>query len=134
MAILTGWKEIAQYLRLTVRTVQRWEPLGLPVRRVSTSAWSPVVAMSDEIDQWASNRRRSTYRRNPLPQPFVLSNLSELRSERMGSRDEARQLVQEVRSLRSEHQRLLRLVLSGLSEGAQIFDRLLSQSETRKRN
>ena len=132
MAILTGWKEIAQYLRLTVRTVQRWECLGLPVRRVSTSTWSPVVAMSDEIDQWARNRRRSKDIFNPLPQPLVWAKLSESSSELIGSRDETRQLVQQVRSLRLENKRLLRLVLSSLSQGAQIVDRLLSESETRK--
>ena len=28
--LLTGWKEIAAYLRFGIRTVQRWERLGLP--------------------------------------------------------------------------------------------------------
>jgi hypothetical protein len=31
--ILKGWKDIAKYLGCGVRTVQRWEKLGLPVRR-----------------------------------------------------------------------------------------------------
>lgn len=32
--ILSGWKEIANYLRKGVRTVQRYErELGLPIRR-----------------------------------------------------------------------------------------------------
>jgi hypothetical protein len=31
--LLSGWKEIAQYLRSSVRTVQRWEGEGLPIIR-----------------------------------------------------------------------------------------------------
>jgi hypothetical protein len=53
MKILNGWKEIAECLHLTVRTAQRWEELGLPVRRVSASSCSPVIAFSEEIERWA---------------------------------------------------------------------------------
>ena len=31
--ILTSWKEIASHLNYAVRTAQRWEQHGLPVRR-----------------------------------------------------------------------------------------------------
>lgn len=48
--ILHGWKDIAKYLRCGVRTVQRWEKLGMPVRRPSGHA--SVVAISEEIDVW----------------------------------------------------------------------------------
>lgn len=50
MNLLCGWKEIAEHLHLTVRTAQRWERLGLPVRRVSNSARRPVVAIPAEMD------------------------------------------------------------------------------------
>lgn len=50
--ILTGWKEIAKYLRYAVRTVQRWQSNGLPVKRVRKSPRSPVVADSEELDAW----------------------------------------------------------------------------------
>ena len=33
MALLNGWKQIANYLGRGVRTIQRWESLGLPVRQ-----------------------------------------------------------------------------------------------------
>jgi len=56
MELLSGWKEIAEHLHLTVRTAQRWERLGLPVRRVSDSACSPVVAIPDELELWARTR------------------------------------------------------------------------------
>jgi phage terminase Nu1 subunit (DNA packaging protein) len=58
MAILNGWKQIAESLNLTSRTAQRWEQLGLPVRRVSNSRRSPVIASSQEIKNWAQTRRK----------------------------------------------------------------------------
>lgn len=54
--ILTGWKEISHYLRYGVRTVQRWELNGLPVKRINNSPRSPVVADSEELDAWILHR------------------------------------------------------------------------------
>ena len=51
--LLTGWKEIANYMHQGVRTVQRWELLGLPVRRVTTTSRSPVIAFAEDLDIWA---------------------------------------------------------------------------------
>jgi hypothetical protein len=48
----TGWKQIAQHVGYGVRTVQRWEYLGLPVRRMTGGARSPVVADSYLLDEW----------------------------------------------------------------------------------
>ena len=50
--ILNGWKEIAQHLGRGVRTIQRWEAFGLPVRRPNYKNRSAVVALSDELDEW----------------------------------------------------------------------------------
>ena len=50
--LLQGWKEIAQYLRCGVRTAQRWAQQGMPTRRISIGPRSPVIAYSQEIDQW----------------------------------------------------------------------------------
>jgi len=50
--ILSGWKEIAQYLHCGVRTVQRWEGEGLPVHRPSPHKRSHVIAYSEELDRW----------------------------------------------------------------------------------
>lgn len=50
--ILKGWKDIAKYLGCGVRTVQRWEMLGLPVRRPSHRLKSAVVALSEDLDAW----------------------------------------------------------------------------------
>lgn len=54
--ILTGWKEIASHLRYGVRTAQRWEHNGLPVKRVNKSPRSPVVADTEELDAWILHR------------------------------------------------------------------------------
>jgi len=50
--ILTGWKEIANYLRSGVRTVQRWERDGLPVVRPSPGTRAHVIAYSEHLDRW----------------------------------------------------------------------------------
>ncbi len=50
--ILTGWKEIAAYLNCSVRTVQRWQEDGLPIRRPSKGPRSHIVADTQDIDRW----------------------------------------------------------------------------------
>jgi CheY-like chemotaxis protein len=57
--ILNGWKEIAQHLGRGVRTVQRWEILGLPVRRPRSKSRSAVVAFADELDSWLKSASSS---------------------------------------------------------------------------
>jgi phage terminase Nu1 subunit (DNA packaging protein) len=52
MMVLNGWKQIAQYLGRGVRTVQRWELRGLPVRRPNMHLRTGVVALSSDIDDW----------------------------------------------------------------------------------
>jgi len=50
--ILNGWKEISKHLGRGVRTVQRWEQIGLPVRRPNRKDRTVVVAFSEELDEW----------------------------------------------------------------------------------
>src|SRR5215469_241743 len=51
--VLNSWKEIATYLRLGVRTVQRYEhTLHLPVRRHHAKARSAVIALTKDLDDW----------------------------------------------------------------------------------
>jgi hypothetical protein len=50
--LLNSWKEIAAYLGRGVRTVQRWEKFGLPVRRVGFGTRSPVMACVRDVDLW----------------------------------------------------------------------------------
>ena len=49
---LNSWKEIAAYLGRGVRTVQRWEKMGLPVQRPKSGSRGSVTAATDEIDNW----------------------------------------------------------------------------------
>jgi hypothetical protein len=52
--LLTSWKEIANYLGRTPRTVQRWEKeFHLPVHRPAHKQSRLVVADTDELDTWA---------------------------------------------------------------------------------
>ena len=58
---LTSWKEIAEYLGVSVRTAQKWEThRGLPVKRFSGER-GRVLADPDAIDRW----RESTLERSP---------------------------------------------------------------------
>lgn len=58
--ILSSWKEIAQYLGKGVRTVQRWEHLGLPIKRPKDGP-HVVLAYTDEIDEWVATDERPSY-------------------------------------------------------------------------
>lgn len=50
---LDSWKEIAVYLRRSVRTVMRWEKEeGLPVHRHQHSKQGSVYAFREELDEW----------------------------------------------------------------------------------
>ncbi|HYK35879.1 hypothetical protein [Alloacidobacterium sp.] len=53
-AVLTCWKDIANYLGRGVRTVQRWEQIyGLPVRRPKgAAAKSAVIARVADLKAW----------------------------------------------------------------------------------
>ncbi len=59
--ILDGWKEIAEYVGKSVRTVQRWEKEeGFPVRRVMSK--KSVFAYVDEIDNWLKERSKRSFK------------------------------------------------------------------------
>ena len=54
---LDSWKEIAPYLKRSVRTVHRWEKEeGLPVHRQLHKDLGSVFAYKSELDAWASTR------------------------------------------------------------------------------
>ena len=67
---LTSWKEIAAYLGVSVRTAQRWEAEGLPVRRHQHAKLSSIYAYVNEVAAWWDARpdpARQTDRRLPVP-------------------------------------------------------------------
>src|SRR5688572_30753158 len=54
---LDSWKEIAAYLKRSVRTVHRWEKEeGLPVHRQLHKDLGSVFAYTGELDAWSSAR------------------------------------------------------------------------------
>lgn len=54
---LESWKEIAAYLKTSVRTAQRWEEQSsLPVTRVMREKRSAVYANTRELDRWLKQR------------------------------------------------------------------------------
>jgi hypothetical protein len=54
---LDSWKSIAQYLRRSPRTVQRWHSdCGLPIRHIGGLSTS-VFAFTDELDHWLRTQR-----------------------------------------------------------------------------
>jgi len=101
MTVLNGWKEIAACLNVTSRSARRWELLGLPVRRVSDSRRSPIIAFPDEIERWLRARRT---RQNGFG--CLTSNTMAFRQ----TRRESRELIAELRAARTEHQRLLKAI------------------------
>jgi phage terminase Nu1 subunit (DNA packaging protein) len=58
--LLSSWKEIATCLDRGVRTVQRWEHLGLPVRRPAGSGSNVVLAVESELLEWLSRWKKQT--------------------------------------------------------------------------
>jgi hypothetical protein len=53
--VLSGWKDIANYLGKGVRTVQRYErELSLPIRRPSRNARGSVMATQSELKSWVT--------------------------------------------------------------------------------
>ncbi|HEY3929213.1 MAG TPA: response regulator [Candidatus Koribacter sp.] len=54
--MLTCWKEIAHFLGKGVRTVQRWEALGMPVHRPAGDR-NIVFADPDELRRWMHDQK-----------------------------------------------------------------------------
>ena len=96
--ILSGWKEIAHYTGRGVRTVQRWEQFGLPVRRPARHLRSAVAAESEDIDKWL----RTT---GPQPRDASDNTLEQTATSKTGLRSalaEHRTLLDEQAALREK--------------------------------
>src|SRR5262245_1779118 len=65
---LDSWKEIADYLRRGLTTVQRWErEEGLPIHRHVHTTGGSVFAYPEDLDVWLEGREASAG--GPLPNP-----------------------------------------------------------------
>lgn len=118
--ILSGWKDIANYLGKGVRTVQRYEgELRLPVRRPAGRPRGSVVATKEEIDSWiasspirehskleASDTRpvlsMETMKKRIEEMTRLRAQMKELRANLQGSLDA---LSESVRSLQAQMKR-----------------------------
>ena len=96
--LLNSWKEVASYLGRGVRTVQRWEKLGLPVRRLGTGPRSPVVANARDLDRWllAAASVQGTDFRQTSAHLIIRGGLGE-------SIEQARRLRNEMNELRQSN-------------------------------
>ena len=94
--ILSGWKDIANYMGKGVRTVQRYErELGLPVRRPAGKPRGSVLSTMRELDAWTSSH----------PQPGLESQRA--KAEAGGAQvTSLRAGISEMRKLRAQMTRL----------------------------
>lgn len=88
--VLQSWKQIANYIGRTERTIQRWErEFGFPIRRPSGKVRSAVMALVSEIEEWTRGKPtlveiqrtgrlpREKFQHNVTPQEFTIKpNLS----------------------------------------------------------
>jgi hypothetical protein len=98
--IVSGWKDIANYLGRGVRTVQRYErELGLPVRRAAGKSTSIVIATKAELDSWVMASPIRDVVRLPIPPKDIATSLREFRlhlQELHRLREESAQLRKEL--------------------------------------
>ena len=101
--LLQGWKEIAQYLRCGVRTAQRWAQQGMPTKHIRNGPRGPVIAYSQEIDQWIKHELAES--RSGARGAGLIRRSRELRAElaktRRTFRQESDLLKRELAALRA---------------------------------
>jgi TolB-like protein/Flp pilus assembly protein TadD len=76
---LQSWKEIARYIRRSVRTARRWERVeGLPVHRHVHHSRASVFAMRSEIDGWRKSRAQAPRAAAPPAVPVATTSIAVL--------------------------------------------------------
>ena len=111
---LTSWKEIAEYMRSGVRTVQRYErELGLPVRRPTGKLRGSVMATRAEIDAWiAAGPVRDAFRLVRVEH----NALTRKQTTELGDNiSEMRKLKEQMQALRLESRSALKLLIDRVS-------------------
>src|SRR5436189_647158 len=85
---LESWKEIADYLRRGVTTVQRWEhEEALPVHRHDHAKKGSVYCYTRELDEWRACRERTlsvASESRPSADGKGISNVDRLGASRLG--------------------------------------------------
>lgn len=104
-SVLTGWKEIAIYLNMGLRTVQRYEQEHqLPVLRLSGKLKGPVLTTKSELDRWVGSFSRDLVPPNTLPgsrpeEASLRSNISRAKSLRLQTVELGSKLVGSIAAL-----------------------------------
>jgi hypothetical protein len=119
---LSGWKEIAAYLRKGVRTVQRYERhMGLPVRRLAGKAQGSVLATRAELDAWlrVQPNREALQLKRPIPNISTpeFSSLKNGVAKMRRLHQEMSQLREELRASVETLQSSLRFICEVRSQG-----------------
>ncbi len=108
---LESWKEIADYLRTSVRTVQRWERgEGLPVRRHPHSRQDTVFAFQHEIDAWRIARSRGSPAASISWESDIDAVRNEIATQRLPSPDSPLPEGERIVGRRKELQELHKLL------------------------
>lgn len=88
---LDSWKEIAWYLRSSVRTVQRWEKTeGLPVHRQIHNRQGTIYAYKAELGRWLESRSAVPAPPDTSSAPRVVSPASDWESQVADARERLR--------------------------------------------
>lgn len=107
--ILSGWKDIANYMGKGVRTVQRYgRELGLPVRRISAKPKASVLVTKAELDVWihAAFNHQDSHKESFVNQESSLVNLENLKSRTSELRAGLEQLKQSINELATAREEL----------------------------
>ena len=79
---LESWKEIAAYLKRSVRSVRRWERLEhLPVHRHAHNKQATVYSFRSELDAWLARRQSEAPVANAGREPEAHEPRTEARKE-----------------------------------------------------
>lgn len=135
LEIISGWKDIANYLQKGVRTVQRYErEVGLPVRRPAGKSAGSVMATKAELDGWvAASPIREAFQlpQTPVDNATPLREFKQHVHELHRLREETRQLRAAVKTSLELLQRNLRFVLPSSLEADDVSDAGVSSSGSR---
>jgi hypothetical protein len=127
--VLSGWKDIANYLEQGVRTVQRYEyELGLPVHRPAGRLRGSVIAAKSDLDAWVAARpaREIPVLLDSNPDPSAL--ISELKT-RLAEFKRLREETAQSRQALAKSRKVLRESLATTVSATAVVPPPLIQSE-----
>jgi phage terminase Nu1 subunit (DNA packaging protein) len=113
LQVLDSWKEIAAFLRRSVRTVQRWErDEGLPVRRHHHMKRGSVFALASDLAAW-QRIRQAIQHKHAVPHAMTAAKMDELKKQMallMKLTSAHVKLMQEGKKLAQMHEKIESLV------------------------